>query len=292
MRDLEFDSIVGDILDRPSAQAARLEECDWIFHTAGISDYWRNGIENLYRVNVDGTKNILEASKLAGVSRFIFTSSISSFGIPEDGQLVDENRTFNLRPKQLPYGHSKHLAELAVLEAFAGELEVVILNPSIILGPRDYKQVSGSIITEAARGILRFNLPGAISFVAVEDVVEGHIAAAQIGESGQKYILSGPNLTIKEAGAIVCQVVKKPEPRIDIPSWVLPPAAEVVRVARAIFGNRIPMDPNQVRLAGKTVFCDSRKAEKSFGLIWTPFRDMVERTYEWYVANGFIGSSR
>jgi dihydroflavonol-4-reductase len=199
LKGLEYDTVLGDILDEPSTLSAKLEGVDWLFHAAGISDYWRNGIESLYKVNVDGTRNMLEASRLADVGRFIFTSSLGSFGIPEDGQPINENCTFNLRPDQLPYGYSKHLAELAVLEAFASGLEVVILNPCFILGPRDFKKISGSIVTEAARGILRFNLPGALSFVAVEDVVEGHIAAAQKGESGQKYILSGPNLTIKEA---------------------------------------------------------------------------------------------
>ena len=288
LKGLEYDAVIGDILDEPSTLSANMEGVDWLFHTAGISDYWRNGRETLFRINVDGTRNMLEASRLAGIGRFIFTSSLGSFGIPEDGQPINESCIFNLRPEQLPYGYSKHLAELAVLEAFAGGLDVAILNPGIILGPRDFKQVSGSIVTEAARGLLRFNLPGALSFVSVEDVVAGHISAAQRGESGQKYILSGPNLTIKEAGAIVCQVVGRPRPKIDIPSWVLPPAAIAIQVARAILGNRIPMDPNQVRLAGKTVFADSRKAEKTFDLSWTPFREMIERTYDWYVANGII----
>ncbi|HID89848.1 MAG TPA: NAD-dependent epimerase/dehydratase family protein, partial [Anaerolineae bacterium] len=119
---LEVEQVVGDILDPPSLARA-MEECDWVFHVAAVSDYWRTPPEVIYRVNVEGTRNVVEAALRAGVHRLIYTSSVGALGIPPEGRLLDESSVFNLPPHRFPYGHSKHLAEEVVREAVAEGLD-------------------------------------------------------------------------------------------------------------------------------------------------------------------------
>ncbi len=285
---LEYESAVGDIL-RPAAQLAELMAgCDWVFHVAAVSDYWRQGTEWLYKVNVEGTKNVLAAAQLAGVGRFVHTSSLAALGLPEAGQLLDESSQFNLAPAQWPYAHSKHLAEIEVQRAVDGGLSAVIVNPTAVLGPRDVNEISGSIVLEAARGLLRFFPPGGTNYVDVADVAAGHIAAAKIGQVGERYLLGGINLSHQEVVTTVCEIVGRPTPKLRISPWSLPIAAVGVRVGRFFLGNKIPMDANQVRLSGATIFADSRKAKKELKLPQTPFNTTVQRTFDWYNSHGYL----
>lgn len=288
---LDYDSAVGDILQTPAELAEQMAGCEWVFHVAAVSDYWRQGTERLYKVNIEGTKNVLEGAKLAGVSRFIHTSSLAAMGIPEKDTLLDESSPFNLKPEQWPYAHSKHLAEIEVLRAVDDGLEAVIVNPTVVLGPRDINEISGSIILEAANGVLRFFPPGGVNYVSVADVATGHIVAARKGRVGERYILGNVNLTHEEAIRTICEIIGKPPPSLQIPQWVLPIAAVGVNVGRFFLGNRIPMDANQVRMSGATVFADVRKAKKELNLPQTPFRTTVQRTYDWYNSHGYLKSN-
>jgi dihydroflavonol-4-reductase len=285
---LEYESAVGDILQSPAELAALMAGCDWVFHVAAVADYWRQGTEWLYKVNVEGTKNVLAAAQLAGVGRLVFTSSLAAMGLPEPGQLLDESSTFSLPPEQWPYAHSKHLAEMAVRQAVEEGLSAVIVNPTVVLGPRDVNEISGSIILEAARGLLRFFPPGGVNVVDAADVAAGHLAAARNGRSGERYILGGANLTHEEVVTTACDVAGRPPPKVRIPAWVLPAAAVGVRAGRFFLGNRIPMDANQVRMSGATIYADCRKATNELKLPQTPFRTTVQRTYDWYNSHGYL----
>jgi dihydroflavonol-4-reductase len=285
---LDYESAVGDILQSPAELAEQMAGCEWVFHVAAVSDYWRQGTEWLYKVNVEGTKNVLAAAKLVGVGRFVHTSSLAAMGIPEKGTLLDESSLFNLKPEQWPYAHSKHLAEIEVLKAVEDGLDAVIVNPTVVLGPRDINEISGSIILEAANGLLRFFPPGGVNYVSVADVAVGHIAAAEEGRIGDRYILGNVNLTHEEAITTICEIIGKPPPSLRIPPWVLPIAAVGVDVGRFFLGNKVPMDANQVRMSGATVFADIRKAKKELNLLQTSFRTTVQSTYDWYNSHGYI----
>lgn len=285
---LAYDSIVGDILDSPLQLAEAMDGCDWVFHVAAVSDYWRQGTDWVYKVNVEGTKNILVAARAAQVQRLVFTSSLAAMGIPKRGQLLDESSTFNLRPDQMPYGHSKHLAEIEVRREVERGLEAIIVNPSIVLGPRDLNLISGSIIIEAANGLARVYPPGGVNYVSVEDVVTGHISAAEKGCTGERYILAGENLTHKRALQIVCEVVGRKPPIIELPKWTLPAIATSIAAARKLFGNKIPFDENQVLASGEFIFADGSKAIHSFNLPQSSFRSAVQKAYDWYNNNGYL----
>ena len=285
---LAYEAVVGDVLDDPDELAEAVEGCDWVFHTAAVADYWRQGSDWLYRVNVEGTRHTLQAARLGGAKRFVFTSSLAAMGLPQPGELLDESDEFDLRPEQFPYGHSKHLAEQEVRRVLADGLEAVIVNPSVVLGPRDVNKISGSIIIEAARGLVRFAPPGGANFVDVQDVAAGHIAAAENGRVGERYILGAENLTHAEALAVISRVIGRRPPRLQIPGWLLPPAAAGVRVMRFFLGNRVPVDDNQVRMMGTCIFADNSKAVKELDLPQTPFERTVQCTYHWYNEHGYL----
>ena len=285
---LSFQSVVGDILDDGDSLTAAMQGCDWVFHVAAVSDYWRNEAEWIYKVNVQGTRNVLAAAKRAGVKRLVFTSSLAAMGLPAPGALLDESSQFNLKPARFPYGHSKHLAEAEVRAAVASGLEAVIVNPAVVLGPRDVNQISGSIIVEAARGLARVRLPGGANYVDVADVAGGHIAAAECGRPGERYILGAHNLSHDEVLQQVCPAVNQPVPSLKVPRWLLPPAAGVVGLARRFLGERIPFDANQVRLAAVNIFASNDKAIRELNLPQTPFAETVQRAVEWYKMNGYI----
>jgi dihydroflavonol-4-reductase len=285
---LEYEPVEGDVLDEPAALATILEGCEWAFHVAAVSDYWRQGREKLYRANVEGTRNMLAAAAAAGVRRFVFTSSLAAMGLPAEGRLLTEAHTFNLPPARFPYAHSKHLAELEVHRAVDAGLEAITVNPSIVLGPRDINLISGSLVIEAARGRLRFYPPGGANFIHVADVAAGHIAAAERGRPGERYILGAENLSHRAAIRTICEVVGRPGSLVPLPRWGLRVFAGGVAIGRALFGNRVPLDADQVYMAGQLLYVDNRKALQELDLPQTPFVKAVQATYEWYNNNGYL----
>jgi dihydroflavonol-4-reductase len=188
----------------------------------------------------------------------------------------------------MPYGHSKYLAEVEVQKAVLDGLDAVIVNPSVVLGARDINLISGSIIVEASRGLARFYPPGGVNYIAVEDVVAGHIAAAERGRVGERYILANENINYKEAFNIICDLVGRPRPKLGLPRWSLPVISTAVSGARLLLGTRVPMDANQVKLSGAMIYADSRKAIQELSLPQTPFVLAVKNTYDWYNDNGYL----
>jgi len=288
---LDYESVVGDLLD-PASLAPAMDGVDWVFHVAGVSDYWRQqGTTWLYRVNVGGTRSVLAAALAAGVRRVVFTSSAGALGVPLDGDNhpLDESATFNLPPVRFPYGHSKHLAEKVVREFVARGLEVVIVNPTIILGPKDLNLISGSIVREIYRRRALVAPPGGVNYVDVADVVAGHIAAAERGRPGERYILAGHNLTYLQATTIIAHVVGVSPPRLTLPRKLIEPLATAVDLFNRVWPRKPVVNGNQVRLAKHLIFFDGTKARRELGLgSPTPFQALIERTFRWYRDNGYL----
>lgn len=280
---------VGDVLDSADTLAAAMAGCTWVFHTAAISDYWRHrGSERLYRTNVEGTRNVLAGAMRAGVERVVMTSSIAALGIPAPGQQLTEADRFNLHPRSFPYGHSKHLAECELGRAVAAGLAAVTVNPAVVIGPRDVNRISSAMIVEAARGRLRVATPGGTNFVSVDDVVYGHIAAAEHGRVGERYILAGENLSFRDAFATVREIVDRPGPAVVLPRWTTPVVAAAVGAARSAIGPRLPIDGKQMRLSSAGIYADGSKARQELGVPCTSFRVAVESAYDWYLENRYL----
>lgn len=283
VEDLDVEHAIGDVLEPESLRAAMVG-CDVVFHTAAISAYWRTPAAQILKVNVEGTANVLAAAQAMNIQRVVLTSSLAALGVPEPGTLLTEDHSFNLPPGRFLYGYSKAMAE-AIARVFVEQgLEVVIVNPSVILGPRDIHQISGSLLLEMARGRVPALPPGGVNVVAVEDVVRGHVLALKQGRPGERYILGGENLTYRELADQIAEVIGVPAPR-----WVLPPRvvkglAALARAARFL-GVPLPIGGDQLWLSAHFIWCDGRKAEAELGYRpEIPVREAIRRAWEWYQA--------
>ena len=286
----------GDILDSDSLLEA-MRGCQVVFHVAAVSQYWRSGAEAVYRVNVEGTRNVLHAALKCGVQRLVHTSSVAALGYSPPNAPADETQTFPDHLRWFVYGHSKHLSELEVHEAIGRGLPAVIVNPCVVLGPRDVNFVSGSLIRASVRGQLRVVPPGGSNLVHVADVVAGHIAAAERGRVGERYILGGENLSHKAAARMLSQVTGGPPPLLTLPAWSLPALARLVdavnRLNRPLaktgdFRKPPLVTGQQIRLGACTFYVRNDKAVRELGLPRTPLRQAAAEACAWYREHGLL----
>ena len=258
LADVSFESAIGDILELDSLRAA-CEGCDWVFHVAAVADYWRADKQRMFEANVEGTRRVLDAARDTGVKRIVFTSSAAAVGIRPDGKASDESIPFNLPPDRFPYGHSKALAEAVALEAVERGQEVVIVNPVIIMGPGDLNVLSGEFVLRIKQlGWLVPVTSGGVAVTDVRDVARWHIAAAQHGQVGQRYILGTENVAYPDWFSLIAEIVGAPRPRFRVPSALLPLIANTIDLLRSV-GIRLPVDGNQTRLGAQNIFFDFSK---------------------------------
>jgi dihydroflavonol-4-reductase len=284
---LTYQSAIGDILDQPSLAAAS-QGCDWVFHVAAVADYWRADPKRMFEANVEGTRCVLQAAHTTGVKRVVFTSSAAAIGLRDDGQPSDESLPFNLPPSRFPYGYSKYLAEQVVKEAVAAGQDVVTVNPVVILGPGDLNMISGSFITQVKRlGPLVPVTSGGIAVIDVRDVARMHLAAAERGRAGERYILTTANLSQRELLGLIADVVGVRRPFLPTPSFMVSISAALIDLARSL-GIQTPIDSNQARLGTRSIFFDGRKAWTEFGPPQIDIRQSVRDTYDWYRQNGYL----
>ncbi len=285
VEDIICEHAVGDVLDYDSLLDA-MDGVDWVFHVAAIADYWRSDPDLIYRVNVDGTHNMLRAAEESGVKRVIVTSSAAAVGYRDDLGAVNESVRFNWDQHLTPYGHSKFLAEAEVHRAIQRGLDCVILNPTVIIGPGDLNQISSSVVLELARGNVPPTVPpGGITVIDVRDVAEAHIAAAEKGRTGERYLLGTVNLTHKAWLRLTAEVVGREMGAVVLPDWVVLIIAEVVRLLRQI-GVPVPIDGNQLQFSTRMMVYDCQKAWQELAEPRIGIRRSLSDTYAWYKAHG------
>ncbi len=284
---LPVEHVLGDILE-PEAVARAVTGCDLVFHVAAVSSYWRAQRAQLYRVNVDGTRTVMEACLRAGVPRVVHTSSVAAVGIPRDGRIADETFTFDALSASFAYADSKRRAEEEVCRAIARGLPAVIVNPAAVYGAGDHHLISGSMVLELARRSVPFVPPGGVCVADAEAVAQGHLAAAERGRVGERYILGGENLSYLQIAAIICAVVGRRTPRAAAPGWMLAPAALAIGAINRLRPGPPLVSEEQVRLAAFKVFFDSTKAVRELGYPLLPFRGAVEKAYRWYKERGYL----
>ncbi len=281
---LNVEHALGDVID-PVSLAAAMVGCDWVFHVAAIADYWRADKARMYHVNVDGTRLVLEAAQRAGVKRVMLTSSAAAVGKRTDGRPPDESVYYNLDPARLPYGHTKFLAEVEAYRAIAHGLDVVILNPTAVMGPGDLNQISGSILIELRRGGVPAMPPGSATLIDVRDVAAAHLAAAQFGRTGERYLLGAFDVAWRALTPLAAEVVGVRPPRLLIPSPLAEPIALGVDALRSV-GLLLPIDGNQIRLSAQEVLFDCQKTWRELGKPRIGLRQMLQDTFDWYIAHG------
>jgi dihydroflavonol-4-reductase len=284
----DVEHCIGDIRDLDSLRSA-VKGCDTVFHTAAMVSYWRKERELMYDVNIRGTRNVVQACLEASVQKLVHTSSVAAIGYPENGGLSDEDNLFNWERYDVGYRISKHEAEAEILRGVKLGLSAVMVNPAVVIGPRDIHFHGGQIIRDVYKKRIFYYVDGGMNIVYVADVVRGHIAAARLGRDGDRYILSGENLSHKQIFTTTAEVVGGFPPKLKLRT---PVVKAVAALAEAI-GNLTNTKPwvTQELVAGLGVsnFYSCEKAKRELAYTLTPFREAVEKTFAWYKANGMLG---
>lgn len=283
---LKIEQVIGDLNDVDSLKKS-MENCDTVFHTAAVVAMWKGKEKDQINANVLGTRNVVTAALEAGVKKFIHTSSIAALGYKTDGTLSDETTPFNWSTN-LTYKYSKHLAEQEVFQAVENGLPAVIVNPAIVIGPKDYRFHGGSLIKRINGGLVPFYIAGGINVVYIDDVVHGHIQAAKAGKTGERYILGGTNLTIKEAFDRIAKVIGARSPKIKAPESFIKLAAKLFDVFSKLTGTKQLISSDLIASMGINYWFSSDKAIRELDYKITPFEEAVRKTYEWYKKEGLI----
>ncbi|MDI6767584.1 MAG: SDR family oxidoreductase [Bacteroidota bacterium] len=286
VNDLNVEHVIGDILDKNSLRQA-MDGCDTVFHTAAIVAMWKKKGTEQKDVNIIGTKNATEVALEKGIKKFVHTSSIAALGYRADGGLSDETTAFNWSPK-LTYKYSKHLAELEIFKALQKGLAAVIVNPAVVIGPKDYRFHGGSLIKKISSGGVPFYIDGGINIAYVDDVVYGHIQAAKVGRVGERYVLGGTNLTIKEAFEQVAEVVGVSPPKLKAPISLVKLAAKIFDLISFISGRKPLISSDLIASIGINFWFSSEKAERELEYKSTSFKEAVKKTYDWYKEVGLL----
>lgn len=283
---LDVEHVLGDILEPDTVKAA-VVGCERVFHAAALASYWRARDAEIYRVNVEGTRIVMDACLWAGVERVVHTSTAAVIGVCRDRRPADETQPFDPHMQRFAYAHSKHLAEQEVFRAVRLGLPAVVVNPVGVIGPGDYNLIAGCIGLQIAKRPLLVRPAGGLCLVDIDAVVEGHLAAAELGRIGERYILGGENLSSKQLFAIISEIVGRREPRWTLPTSLLPAMAAGLDIL-----NRFNLHPvvtgDQIRLFARYAYFDSSKAVKELGYPILPIRAAAERAHHWYVEHGYL----
>ncbi|MEW5829201.1 MAG: NAD-dependent epimerase/dehydratase family protein [Chloroflexota bacterium] len=280
-----FEFVRGDVLE-PETLPLAMEGMDVVFHAAGVVDYWRQGVERMYRVNVVGTRNIMEAGLRSGVDRVVHVSSSAALGI-HPNELVDESYTFNVKPERFVYGHSKHLAEEIAFEYVRKGLPVVIVNPTTVIGPRDVRKVSSGMVVEVVKHCVPPLIPpGGINIVPICDAAQGTIEAAVKGRVGERYILGGENMSHLQIYQTIANVVGCGMKLKAMPRWQVSLIAGLTDMLQPQTSGPVPLTGTRLRLEAQFFYNETTKARSTFDMPQTPLRVTIGRTYEWYEAMG------
>ncbi|HEX3318236.1 MAG TPA: NAD-dependent epimerase/dehydratase family protein [Solirubrobacteraceae bacterium] len=273
---LACERTTGDILDRRSVRRA-LREVERVFHVAGTTSLRKPAAE-VYRVNVDGTRIVLEECLRAGVERVVHTSSVAAVGPAERGSTADETQLFEAGAYGIPYVNAKHEAEVQALRMAARGLPVVIVNPGHVFGRGDVHRSSTDIVRRFLRRQIPAYVDGALNIVDVRDVARGQLAADEHGVPGERYILGNRNYTLDRLFADLGRVSGVEPPALKLPL----PLALAFAEAEARLPGRASITPVEVRAAGLWWTVRSNKAKRELGWRPSPHEDTIEATVDWY----------
>lgn len=278
---MEVETVFGDIRDGMAVERA-VTGCDTVFHAAAVISYWRPERPVMEAVNVGGTRNVVEACLRSGVRRLIHTSSIAAIGFPGEGGTADETTEFNWQAFDIGYRNTKWAAEQEIARGVRQGLDAVMVNPSVVIGPRDIHFHGGQLIRDIYRKRIFYYVRGGMSIVYVDDVVKGHLLAERRGRTGERYILSGSSLSHREIMTTIAEVVGGIKPLFRVPS----PAVTAIAAVSELVASSLSRKPWVTRelLSGSRFrySFSSKKAETELGCTFTPFREAVLKTFEWY----------
>jgi dihydroflavonol-4-reductase len=279
---------VGD-LTVESSLAHALTGCEALFHVAADYRLGAPDPSQLYRTNVEGTRNLLSAAVQAGVRKIIYTSSVATMGIPGDGTPGDERTAVTLEAMIGHYKRSKFLAEQVVLEAAAGGVPAVIVNPSTPVGPGDVKPTpTGQLVLDAAAGRMPAYVDTGLNIVHVDDVAAGHLAAFHRGRIGERYILGGEDMTLQHILRYIARLVGRKPPRVRLPYAAVLPIAYMAEAIARVTGRSGRITLEGVRMSRKYMFFSSAKAVAELQYRWRPPALAFDDAVGWFRERGLL----
>lgn len=286
---IRADTAIGDLRDPTSLEKA-MAGCDVVFHVAADYRLWVRDPNEMYKSNVEGTRAILEAARKNGVRRVVYTSSVATIGFTADGTPADEDSPVSLDDMIGPYKRSKFMAEQIAMEAGRSGMQVVTVNPTTPVGEQDVKPTpTGRIVVDFLKRKFPAYVETGLNLVDVRECARGHVMALEKGRSGERYILGGENLTLKQILDTLAKITGLPSPKVKLP-YAFAFAAGVF--GEMITGRMLHGEPratvDTVRMGKKMMFASSYKAERELGWKIVPVEDALRRAVEWFRGNGYV----
>jgi dihydroflavonol-4-reductase len=289
---LHADRVIGDLRDPASIEKA-LSGCDVVFHVAADYRLWVRDPDEMYRSNVEGTRCLLEGVRKQGVRRVVYTSSVATMGFtsgPRNGNVADEQSPVGIDDMIGHYKRSKFMAEQVALDAAKSGVDVVVVNPTTPIGERDIKPTpTGRIVVD----FLKRKFPGyvetGLNLVDATECARGHVQALEKGRSGERYILGGENLTLKQILDRLAAITGLKSPTVKLP-YVFAFATGVVdeMITGRLLGREPRATIDAVRMGRKMMFVTSAKAERELGWRTLPVDNALHRSVEWFRGNGYV----
>ena len=288
LRGLDVEIATGDLTD-PRSLLSACSEVHGLFHVA--ADY-RLGVRDpsqLYRANVEGTRNILSAARTAGVTRVVYTSSVATVGIPDDGAPGHERTPVSIEKMIGHYKRSKFMAEQVALDAAQAGQSVVIVSPSTPVGPGDVKPTpTGQLVRDAAAGRMPAYVDTGLNIVHVDDVATGHLLAFEHGHIGERYILGGQDMSLQQILMQIAAIVGRKPPRIRLPYAAVLPLAYAAEGITKLTGRSGRLTLEGVRMSRKRMFFSSEKAVRELGYRWRPTVEAFTDAILWFRERGAL----
>jgi dihydroflavonol-4-reductase len=283
------DRVTGDLREPVSIEKA-MQGCDTVFHVAADYRLWVRDPDSMYRSNVEGTRAVLQAARKNRVRRVVYTSSVATMGFTGNGHPADENSPVSLANMIGPYKRSKFMAEQVALEAARDGMDVVVVNPTTPVGERDIRPTpTGRIVLDFLKKKFPAYVDTGLNLVDVAACAQGHIAALEKGRSGERYILGGENLTLKQILDKLAAITGLTSPRVKVP-YALALATGVVDelVTGRLMGGEPRATIDAVRMGRKKMFVTSAKAERELGWKSLPVNDALHRAVDWFRENRYV----
>jgi dihydroflavonol-4-reductase len=283
LADLDVEWMVGDLTDRDSLRQA-MAGAEIVYHCAADYRLYAHDPRELYRNNVDGTRNVLELASELGVKKLVYTSSVGTLALADPARPANENARGTISDMVGDYKRSKFMAEQVAESWIERGLPVVVVSPSTPVGERDVKPTpTGRIVVDFLSDRLPAYVDTGLNVVDVHDVAQGHLLAAERGRPGEHYILGNANLTLQQVLETLARLTGKRRPRIKVPHW-LPLAIAHVETPLARLLHRDPRVPlDGVRMSKSFMFFDGSKAVRELGLPQSPIEPALERAVRWFV---------
>lgn len=288
IKNLDVEKAEGDVLNYPSiVRAFRDAEC--VYHLAGIVSITSGRKQRLYDVNINGTKNVVRACMEAGVKRLVYTSSVHAFVEPPHGIALQETAEINPSKVVGDYAKTKAKATIEVKKAVESGLNAVIVHPSGVIGPYEYKiSNTGQMIVDYVNRKLPGCIEGAYDFVDVRDTANGLILACEKGLMGESYIISGQQVTVKELYIMLQSITGIKAPLFKVPSWMALIISPFMQVYSLITGNKPIITPYSIRTLSSNSLISHDKASTVLGYNPRPIIETIRDTVNWLEKSGKI----